>query len=161
MEVLRFQLSLLISSPQTLATLTFSVPRLPHQQGDGTAVPVEHPEPMSVLGSLELRNVLIFPYISPSEKSRVALRMKKLYIPPSRNTKCPRIKTAIIKRELDEESEDPGPFSATSKAARPLVLLRPQFPYLQSGAGTRGRSQISFQAGTFLAHPGKTAQQCF
>ncbi|CAI9160938.1 unnamed protein product [Rangifer tarandus platyrhynchus] len=54
MEVLRFQLSLLISSPQTLATLMFSVPRLPHQQGDGTAVPVEHPEPTSVLGSLKL-----------------------------------------------------------------------------------------------------------
>lgn len=35
----------------------------------------------------------------------------KLYIVPKRNIKCAQMKIPIIKRELDEESGDPGPFS--------------------------------------------------
>ena len=45
---------LLTTSPQTLATLTFSMPRFTHQQSEGMAVLVEDTEPTSFLGSPEL-----------------------------------------------------------------------------------------------------------
>lgn len=45
---------LLTTSPQTLATLTFSMPRFTHQHGEGMAVLVEDTEPTSFLGSPEL-----------------------------------------------------------------------------------------------------------